>query len=159
MRGPIPGVHPLLAPVLFSFQQASEDLTKWTDGLTQEQLWATPHDFGSVGFHLRHISGSVDRLITYLQNRQLTDPQLAFLQSEKQPGATREELLDELNRALQNASAIVRSLGVATLTEPRGVRRKKLPSTVIGLLVHIAEHTQRHVGQAISAVKWASVAE
>ena len=74
MRGPIPGVHPLLAPVLYSFQQASEDLTKWTEGLTHEQLWDTPHDFGSleygtVGFHLRHISGSVDRLMTYLQGQ------------------------------------------------------------------------------------------
>ena len=155
MRGPIPGVHPLLAPVLYSFQQASEDLTKWTEGLTQEQLWSTPHEFGSVGFHIRHISGSVDRLITYLQARQLTDEQLAFLQSEKQPGASREELLGELNRTFENAGAIIRAIDLATLTEPRGVGRKQLPTTVIGLLVHISEHTQRHVGQAISAAKWA----
>jgi len=141
--------------VLFSFQQASEDLTKWTAGLTHEQLWQTPHDFGSVGFHIRHISGSVDRLMTYLQGQQLTAVQLAFLKSEKQPGSSREELLDELNRTFQNAGAIVLSLDVATLAELRGVGRKQLPTTVIGLLVHIAEHTQRHVGQAISAAKWA----
>ena len=78
-----------------------------------------------------------------------------FLKSEKQPGTSREELLDELNRTFENAGAIVRSLDVATLTEPRDVGRKLLPTTVIGLLVHISEHTQRHVGQAISAAKWA----
>lgn len=155
MRGPIPGVHPFLMPVLFSWQQAAEDLTKWTEGLTQAQLWAAPHDFGSVGFHVRHITGSVDRLLTYLQGGQLTAAQLAFLQSEKAAGATRGMLLDELHAGFDKARGIVTALDVVTLGDPREVGRKRLPTTVIGLLVHIAEHTQRHVGQAISAAKWA----
>jgi hypothetical protein len=67
MRGPIGGVHPLLAPVLYTFQHAREDLAKHVDGLTTEQMWAGPHGFGSVGFHIRHIAGSTDRLMTYVQ--------------------------------------------------------------------------------------------
>ena len=155
MRGPLPGVDPLVAPILYSFQQAREDLTRWTHGLTAAQLWAEPHGFGSVGFHLRHIAGSTDRLMTYLRGEQLTEPQLAFLKSEYEPSGTREDLLKEMDGTFRDAEATVRALDPARLTEPRGVGRKKLPTTVIGLLTHIAEHTQRHVGQAISASKWA----
>ena len=157
MRGPIPGVDPLLAPVLYSFEQAREDLARYTEGLTPEQIWATPHDFGSVGFHLRHIAGSTERLISYVQGQQLSEPQMEYLRHEKDPGATREELLAGMDAAFQRAEAVVRALDPARLAEPREVGRKKLPTTVIGLLTHIAEHTQRHVGQAISAAKWALV--
>ncbi len=157
MRGPVPGVDALLAPVLYSFQQAREDLAKWTEGLTTEQIWATPHGFGSVGFHVRHIGGSVDRLMTYVKGDQLSSDQMAFLKSEKASGATRDELLSAMDAMLRSAEAVVRGLNPAQLGDPRGVGRKMLPTTVIGLLVHIAEHTQRHVGQAISAAKWARV--
>ena len=158
MRGPIPGVHPLLAPVLYSFQHAREDLAKYTESLTPQQIWASPHGFGSVGFHLRHIPGAVDRLMTYLQGHQLTDAQLAALEAEKSPtGPNREELLAAMDLTFRNAEAIVRALDPNTLAEPRTVGRQKLPTTVIGLLTHVAEHTQRHVGQAISAAKWAAV--
>jgi uncharacterized damage-inducible protein DinB len=155
LRGPVPGVDPLVAPVLYAFRQAREDLAKHTEGLRPEQLWATPHGFGAVGFHIRHIAGSTDRLMTYLQGRQLSVEQMAELEAEKAPGASREALLAELERALEEAEAVVRSLDPATLAEAREVGRKRLPTTVIGLLTHIAEHTQRHVGQAICAAKWA----
>src|SRR4051812_3766846 len=79
MRGPIPGVHFLIAPLLYSFQMAREDLAKHTAGLTTEQIWATPHGFGSVGFHLRHIAGSTDRLMTYVDGGQLSEAQMAAL--------------------------------------------------------------------------------
>lgn len=158
MRGPIPGVDPLVAPVLYSFQQAREDLAQHTEGLTAAQLWAKPHGFGSVGFHLRHIAGSTDRLMTYLTGHQLSEAQMEFLRHEHDPGATREELLAALDAGFQQAEAIVRALDPAKLSEPRGVGRKMLPTTVTGLLTHIAEHTQRHVGQAISAAKLARVA-
>mgnify|MGYP003340680609 FL=1 len=39
MRGPIPGVGPLVMPVFFSFQMVREDLARYTEGITQEQLW------------------------------------------------------------------------------------------------------------------------
>ncbi len=157
MRGPIDDVDPMLAPVLFSFQMAREDLARFSEGLTTEQIWARPHGFGSVGFHIRHIAGSAERLMTYLQGRQLTDAQLAVMEAEKsETGAGREQLLAELDAVFREAEAVVRRIDLATLAEPREVGRQRLPSTVIGLLVHTAEHTQRHVGQAISAAKLAA---
>jgi len=159
LRGPIPGVHPLIAPILRSFEQAREDLAKFTEGLTPEQLWASPHGFGSAGFHIRHIAGSTERLMSYLQNRKLTVWQMTALRDEAQPlGLRREELLAILEKALREAEAVVRGIDPASLDEPRAVGRKRLPATVIGLLTHIAEHTQRHVGQAISACKWSRLA-
>ena len=156
LRGPIPDVDPLVAPILYAFQQAREDLAHYTAGLTPVQLWATPHGFGSVAFHIRHITGSTDRLMTYLQGRELSSAQLAALQAEEHAdGLSRVELLEELDRVFQNAEAVVRSLDPARLGDVRTVGRKRLPTTVIGLLTHIAEHTQRHVGQAIAAAKLA----
>jgi uncharacterized damage-inducible protein DinB len=156
MRGPIEGVPTLLAPLIYSFQQAREDLARFTDGLTAERLWATPYGFGSVGFHLRHIAGSTDRLMTYLEGRQLSQSQMDFLKAEHDPGASREELLGAMNTVFEHAEAVVRALDPSKLDEPREIGRKKLPTTVIGLLTHIAEHTQRHVGQTISAAKLAN---
>jgi uncharacterized damage-inducible protein DinB len=157
MSGPIPGVNTFVAPLLYSFQMAREDLALWTEGLTAEQIWATPHGFGSVGFHLRHIAGSTDRLMTYVEGGQLSDAQMSVLKAEKEPGASREMLLAGIDAAFAKAEAIARALDPAHLTGPRGVGRKQLPTTVIGLLIHIAEHTQRHVGQAICAAKLARV--
>jgi uncharacterized damage-inducible protein DinB len=157
MRGPVEGVHPLLSPVLYTFQQAREDLAAYTESLTTQQVWASPHGFGSVGFHIAHITGSTDRLMTYLQGRQLSPEQFVALNAEKTPGASASELLAEMDRVFREAEAVIRALDPATLTEPRGVGQQQLPTTVIGLLTHIAEHTQRHIGQAISAAKWAAV--
>ena len=149
----------MIAPILCSFQQAREDLAKFTAGLTPEQLWASPHGFGSAGFHIRHIAGSTERLMSYLQNRELTAEQIRALRDEEQPlELDREELLALLEKALREAELVVRAIDPARLDEPRVVGRKKLPTTVIGLLTHIAEHTQRHVGQAISACKWSRFA-
>jgi uncharacterized damage-inducible protein DinB len=155
LRGPIPGLSPLVAPVLYAFQQAREDLARYTEGLSTEQIWARPHGFGPVGFHLRHIAGSVERLMRYLEGGTLSSEQLAALSAEMDPGATREQLLSALGTALEKAEERIRRIDPATLAEPRGVGRKQLPTTVIGLLTHIAEHTQRHVGEAISAAKLA----
>ena len=158
MRGPIEGVHPLLAPVLYSFQMAREDLEKYTAGLPPERLWATPHGLASVGFHILHIAGSTNRLVTYLQGRELSAAQLQAMAAEGSPGAlSRDPLLAALNHAFRDAEAVIRAIDPATLADARTVGRKRLPTTVTGLLTHIAEHTQRHVGQAISAAKLAAV--
>jgi uncharacterized damage-inducible protein DinB len=157
LRGPIEGIHPLLAPVLYAFQQAREDLSRYTTGLRTAQLWARPHGFGAVGFHIRHIAGSTERLLSYLEERGLTPEQLAALESEHEPGMDRERLLAHLDRSLREAEAVVRGIDPPTLAQPRYVGRKRLPTTVIGLLTHIAEHTQRHIGQAVSAAKWAAL--
>ena len=155
LRGPFPDVHPLLAPVLFAFQQTREDLAHHTVGLTAAQVWARPHGLAPLGFHMRHIAGSVDRLIIYLEGGLLSDAQIAELAAEMAPGADLPELMERIEQALHRAEGVVRSLDPAALGEPRWVGRKRLPTTVIGLLTHIAEHTQRHLGQAISAAKLA----
>lgn len=158
LRGPIAGIDPLLAPVLYTFQQAREDLRCWTEGLSAAQLWAAPHGFGSVGFHMRHIAGSTGRLMSYLQGKPLNEVQLATLRGEHDPaGADRDELLALVEAAFNDAETVVRTLDPSKLREARGVGRQQLPTTVIGLLTHISEHTQRHVGQAISAAKLATV--
>jgi uncharacterized damage-inducible protein DinB len=156
MRGPIDGVHPLAAPLLYTFVHAREDLAHHTEGLTTQQLWATPFGFGSVGFHILHIAGSTDRLMTYLQGHQLSAEQVAAMEAENSVATLdRDQLLAALDRCFVEAERVVRTIGPATLPDPREVGRRKLPTTVIGLLTHIAEHTQRHVGQAISAAKLA----
>jgi uncharacterized damage-inducible protein DinB len=158
MRGPIEGVHPLCAPVLFAFQQAREDLAIHTQGLSTAQLWARPYGFGPAGFHILHIAGSTERLMTYLQGSPLSAAQLEALAAEDSAaGMDREELLAAMDGAFRRAESVVRELDPAALAEVRTVGRKQLPTTVIGLLTHIAEHTQRHVGQAISAAKLARV--
>ena len=153
LRGPLKGVHPLLAPTLHAYQQAREDLVHWTAGLSDEQIWARPCGLAPVGFQLRHIAGSVDRLTTYLQGGQLTAAQMDILHHEMDAGPGREELLGQVDAALRESEAVTRALDPATLAEPRAVGRKQLPTTVAGLLVHLAEHTQRHVGQAIVTAK------
>lgn len=158
LRGPRTDVSPLLAPVLFAFEQAREDLARHTEGLSGEQIWLRPFGLAPVGFQLRHIAGSVERLTTYLAGGSLTEAQMRELRREMEPGESREELLCKVNAALDEAAAKIRAIDPATLAEPRAVGRKQLPTTVIGLAVHIAEHTQRHVGQAISAAKLARVA-
>lgn len=153
MRGPLQGIEPLVQPVFFSFQMVREDLAKHTEGLTQEQLWRSSGKIASVGFHLRHIAGSVERLTAYLMNDSLTEAQLAFLREEGAPGATLEELLAQVDAALSASEARLKKIAPAQIHEPRFIGRKRLPTTVLGLLVHIAEHTQRHLGQAITTAK------
>lgn len=155
MRGPIPGVEPLVMPVFFSFQLVREDLAHHTEGLSTEQVWHRGGSLPSLGFHLRHIAGSVERLTTYLMNESLTEAQLTFLKDESTPGATLEELLGAIHRSLAATEARLHSIHPASIHEPRYIGRKRLPTTVLGLLVHIAEHTQRHLGQAITTAKLA----
>jgi hypothetical protein len=141
--------------VLYAFQQTREDLARHTAELTVGQVWARPHGLAPLGFHLRHMAGSVDRLTSYLEGRPLDEGQMAALAAEMEPGTGLEELLADVDRALRRAEEIIRAIDPATFAEPRWVGRKRLPTTVIGLLVHIAEHTQRHLGQAIGAAQLA----
>jgi len=155
LRGPVKGVHPLLGATLHAYMQTEEDLAQWTAGLTGAQIWSRPHGLAPVGFQLRHIARSVDRLTTYLRGEQLTSQQLEAARSEMEPGAGREELLEMDSRALQDSERVIRALTPDTFTEARAVGRKQLPTTVAGLVVHLAEHTQRHVGQLIVTAKLA----
>ncbi|MDX2151798.1 MAG: DinB family protein [Bryobacteraceae bacterium] len=153
LRGAPEGLHPLLAPVFFSFTQAREDLARFTAGLSTGQMWARPGNTGAIGFHIRHIGGSVDRLLTYLEEREISPEQLAVMKAEQDPGASREELLQALEAALAAAERRLQALNLSDPAAPRYVGRRRLPTSVIGLLVHIAEHTQRHVGQAVATAR------
>jgi hypothetical protein len=114
---------------------------------------ARPAGTAPVAFHIRHIARSLDRLLTYAEGRNLNESQLAALRSELDPGAKRGELFSELATALTDGATRVRALAIANLEEARTVGKKQLPTTVGGLLVHVADHTQRHVGQAITTAK------
>jgi len=102
-----------------------------------------------VGFHIQHLTGSIDRLLTYAEGRQLSEEQLARLRSEHDGSYSREECLAILELGLAEAEVRVRSIQRERFGEERFVGRQRLPTTVIGLLVHVAEHTQRHTGQAV----------
>jgi DinB superfamily len=155
LRGPLEGVHPLVAPTVYTYMQALEDLAHWTDGLSDAQIWARPHGLAPVGFQLRHIAGSVERLTAYLRGHQLTSEQLETARTEMESGPGRAELLEMVTRSLRDSERVIRSLDPATLTHLRVVGRKQLPTTVAGLVVHLAEHTQRHVGELIVTCKLA----
>jgi hypothetical protein len=140
-------------PTLHAYAQVREDLAHWTEGLTDAQIWSRPHGLAPVGFQLRHIAGSVDRLTAYLCGRQLSPEQLAAIAHEMDPGPGRSILLQEVNEALHHSELVIRALDPASLGERRSVGRKLFPTTVMGLVVHLAEHTQRHVGELIVTSK------
>lgn len=152
LRGPAANVHPLVEPVLFSFAQVREDLARHVVGLRREQVWQQIGG-ASVGFHLKHLAGSVDRLTTYLMGNALSDNQLQALRLEPEGDEDADELLMLINGALADSEERLRTLEPERLYEARTVGRRQLLTTVIGLLVHLAEHTQRHLGQAITTAK------
>jgi uncharacterized damage-inducible protein DinB len=146
----LPSVH---RAVLHALELAAEDLNRWCGPLTDEQFNCAPARIAPVSFHFRHISRSLDRLLTYAEGKPLSVNQLAALKSEMSPGAARNDLFAELSLALTASAARIRNFSRADLEAPRSVGRNDLPTTVGGLLVHIADHTQRHVGQAITTAK------
>ena len=122
-------------------------------GCRMQRWMRAPSGLAPVAFHLRHVARSLDRLLTYAEGRQLSDTQMSALRSELEPGAVASEVLTEFCAGFKNAAERVRAISPATYEDPRGVGRAMLPSTVGGLLVHCAEHTQRHAGQAVTTAK------
>jgi uncharacterized damage-inducible protein DinB len=147
-------VPPVVRGVLHALELAQEDLQKYCAGLTDEEVNARPAGLAPIAFHLCHIARSLDRLLTYAEGRALTPEQLFALKSEFDPEATTSALFEELSAALNHSAARVRALAACNPGERRGVGKKFLPTTVGGLLVHVADHTQRHVGQAITTAKF-----
>lgn len=139
--------------VLHALQLADEDLRKWCGSLSDSELNARPAGVAPVAFHIRHLARSLDRLLTYAEARNLDEAQFERLRTELDPGATRERLFAEWSAAFSAAARRVRALAILNLEEIRTVGTKRLPTTLGGLLVHIADHTQRHVGQAITTAK------
>jgi uncharacterized damage-inducible protein DinB len=153
LRGTLTDVAAVPRAVLHALELAQEDLARWCGGLSDAELNARPDGIAPVAFHMRHIARSIDRLLSYAEGKRLDDSQIAALQSELDLNATRAELFAELEAALGRAAVRIRLFDANRLQEARSVGAKLLPTTVGGLLVHVADHTQRHVGQAITTAK------
>ena len=153
LRGTLTEIAAVPRAVLHALELAGEDLHKWCAFLTDAELNARPVGLPPVAFHFRHIARSLDRLLTYAEGRALTPEQLASLQNEGRPDAHRAALFAELTSALTQGTERIRAMAAADLEQPRTVGKKHLPTSVGGLLVHIADHTQRHVGQAVTTAK------
>lgn len=156
LRGPVPRIPALLQPAAHAFLMAREDIHAALAGVTAEQLWLEPGGAASLGFHLGHLAGSTGRLMAYARGEALSDAQRAALAREREL-STRRPPLEELLAAWDGAVAAVLEQLAATpeeaLAEPRAVGRARLPSTVLGLLFHAAEHAARHTGQIVTTAK------
>jgi hypothetical protein len=161
LRGPVDGVDAYLQPAAHAILHSRHDLEAAVAGLRGPQLWVRPGGAASVGFHLRHIAGAIDRLLTYARGEVLTEAQKAAAQAEHAPGDEEDPapLLALAHAAIDGALAQYRATPREALLEARGVGRAQLPSTVLGLLYHAAEHTQRHTGQLIATAKVARAQE
>jgi uncharacterized damage-inducible protein DinB len=153
LRGTYPELPAVLRAILHAFEHSREDVVRSTDGLSEEQLHASPYGLSPIAFHMRHIARSLDRLLTYAEGHQLSSEQITAMKTELDPGISREELLAEFHQGLERAAVRVRAFASADLEEPRGVGKKQLPTSVGGLLVHLADHTQRHTGQVVTTAK------
>ena len=158
LRGPVPGVPALLQPVAHALLQAREELAIGLADFRPALLNERPGGVASVGFHLQHLAGVLDRTFTYARDEALSPAQLASLAVEAEPLALDDETLAQLQQRfaqqVDHALAQLRGTNFAVLTELRGVGRAQVPSTVVGLLVHAAEHTTRHLGQLLVTAKW-----
>ena len=156
LRGPLGGYHPMLLPVAHSLLQVREDLARLERTVTPAQLWSRPGGAASIGFHIRHTGGALDRLLTYARGDTLSAPQLVFLAGEAAPGdppVLLSTLVIGVNAVIDRSLAQLRAVDPARLLEAREVGRGRLPSTVLGLIVHAAEHSTRHMGQAITTTR------
>ncbi|HTA59708.1 MAG TPA: DinB family protein [Candidatus Baltobacteraceae bacterium] len=159
LRGTLTEVPAVGRGILHALELALEDAQKWCGDLSDAQIHARPAGLPSIAFQLRHIAGSLDRLLTYADGRALSEEQLQALKAEANSQGTAKELLAELEAAISRGSVRVRALASEDPSLPRAVGSKRLPTTLGGLLVHIADHTQRHVGQAITTAKLVSASK
>jgi uncharacterized damage-inducible protein DinB len=153
LRGTHAEVPAVGRAVLHAFDLALDDLTKWTEGLTDAEVHAQPLGLPSAAFHLRHVARSTDRLLSYAEGNQLSPEQLTALRAEQTGDESLAALLAEVEVSFSNAADRVRVLATANLDTFRGVGRKQLPTSIGGALVHVADHTQRHVGQVVTTAK------
>ncbi len=153
LRGTLADVDAVRRQVLHALELTGEDITGWCAGLSDAEIHARPFGLPPVAFHLRHIARSLDRLLTYAEGRQLSGEQTASLRLELEPNGAAETLLAEVRVGLEDAAARVRAFSPGSYDEARGVGRRMLPASVGGLLIHCAEHTQRHAGQAITTAR------
>lgn len=156
LRGPVANIPALLQPIAQALLQAREEVNEILVNFPENHLWDSPAGAASAGFHLQHLKGVLDRLFTYAKNKPLNNEQLYYLSIEGDGGKCNcnlEELVQLFNDQVDKTMEQLSAINMQTLYEPRGVGRAQLPSTVLGLLFHSAEHTMRHVGQLLVTVK------
>lgn len=156
LRGPVPGITALLQPAAHAFVMAREDVDAALHGLSAAQLWNSPAGITPLGFHLAHLSGSTDRLLTYARGEALDDAQKATLGRERMIAVERpaaQTLLADWHATVDRALAQLAATPASTLTDARPVGRAQLPSTVLGLIFHAAEHASRHTGQIVTTAR------
>lgn len=152
LRGPVPGYAPELQPIAHALLQAREELGR-VETLPDDRLEVRPGQSASIGYHLRHVAGSLDRLFTYARGEPLSPAQLDALRAEAAPGSGTRVLTGAALAAIDGALAQLQTTPAAALDEVRAVGRAGLPATVRGLLFHAAEHTTRHVGQMLTLLR------
>ncbi len=153
LRGTLGDVPAVLRAVLHALRLAEENVNRWAPLLSDEEVHAQPFGLTPFAFHVRHIAHSLDRLLTYAEGEPLNVIQQAALHVELEPGMSRDAMLAEFGSALREAEGRVRALPLDQLEAARFVGGKRLPATLGGLLVHLADHTQRHAGQAVTTAK------
>ena len=153
LRGTYSELPAVLRAILHAFDLAREDAVHWADDLTEEELHSSPSGLTPVSFHMRYIVRALDRLLTYAEGKELSAEQITALKTELDPSVSREEVLAEFHQGLDQAAERVRAFAKADLEEPRAVGKKQMPTSVGGLLVHLADHTQRHTGQIVTTAK------
>lgn len=153
LRGTLTEVDAVRRGALHALELAREDVERWCAELSDAELEAEPLGLPSVGRQMRHIARSLDRLLAYAEGQQLSEEQRVALKTEMEGGTSREALFAEFEEGLSSAMARVSAFLPESYGEVRGVGRKMLPTTVGGLLVHCADHTQRHVGQLVTTTK------
>lgn len=153
LRGTWQDVPSVIRAVLHAIEMAREDVIAACDGLSAEELFARPFGLTPLSFHLRHIPGSLDRLLTYAEGAQMSDVQKASMRTELEPGGSTQSLMAAFLQGLLAAEGRIRAFTSHDLEQPRLVGRKELPTSVGGLLVHCADHTSRHVGQVVTTAK------
>lgn len=156
LRGPLTGIPILLQPIAHALLQACEEVMEITQSFDEIKIWIRPAGVASVGFHLQHLAGVLDRLFTYARGKMLVEEQLQNLKIEgvANEGLSTKILCQNFRQQVDLAIEQLKRTDESTLTETRGVGRAQIPSTVIGLYTHAAEHTMRHVGQLLVTVKW-----
>ena len=152
MRGTHAELDPVIRAVVHALELAEEDVARWCGGLSDAEMFARPGGVAPVAFHLRHMARSLDRLLTYAEDRTLNESQLLSLRTEMDAGSAA-QVIAEFREGLTAAKRRVRAVAPDSFAAARGIGRKKLPTTVVGLLIHCAEHTARHVGQAVTTAK------
>jgi uncharacterized damage-inducible protein DinB len=156
LSGPVEGVPPLLQPVAHALLNASQQIHAAVEGLTPGEISSRPRGIASVGYHVRHAMGSLDRLFTYARGDGLSSEQRKALVAEgagDDPDLNADDMTNAFDQAVEHALSQLRATDEATLLDHRGVGRAQLPSTVLGLLFHGGEHTARHAGQVVTTAK------